>query len=114
MEPRADRERGTYVGFVLRRGNERLKVVAVGALADAVLPFLPGLVGQRVSLWGRVEMVPWRKGDRDMPPYKRLQLARIKTDEWVMPAVPSEPISDEQAAILERERAEADSVAMGL
>jgi hypothetical protein len=28
-----------------------------------------------------------------MPPYKRLQLARIKTDDWILPAVALEAVS---------------------
>lgn len=85
---------GASIGFSLRQGRQRLKVVAVGPLAEALQPFMEGLADERVSVWGRVELVPWRKGDREMPPYRRLQLDRIKTSEWTMPA----PIVDELRA----------------
>jgi hypothetical protein len=94
MQLRAEPDGTMFTGFVLRQGRQRLQVVAVGPLADAIQPFLEGLVDKRVSVWGRIEMVPWRKGDRDMPPYKRLQLARIKTDDWILPAVALEAVSE--------------------
>jgi hypothetical protein len=59
--------------------------VAVSPLAETLQPFLEGLIDQRVTCYGSAEMVAWRKGDRDMAPYVRLQLARIETDDWVMP-----------------------------
>jgi hypothetical protein len=100
MQLRAEPDGTMYTGFVLRQGRQRLQVVAVGPLADAIQPFLEGLVDKRVSVWGRIEMVPWRKGDRDMPPYKRLQLARIKTDDWILPAPSADmvPLFPEDAA----------------
>jgi hypothetical protein len=83
---------GPFTGFSLRQGKQRLKVVATGPLADVLQPFLEGLADERVSVWGRVELVPWQKGGKDMPPYRRLQLDRIKTSEWTLPA-PAEAVT---------------------
>lgn len=89
---RQDRDKGPYVGFVLAQGRSRLKVVAVGPLADALVAFLPGLVGQRVTCYGRIEMVPYKRGDQ-WGEYKRLQLERIVTEDFTLPAkVEAEPI----------------------
>jgi hypothetical protein len=32
-------------------------------------------------------MVPWAKDGKDMPPYKRMALSRIKTADWTLPGV---------------------------
>jgi hypothetical protein len=76
-----------FTGFALRAGRQRLQVVAVSPLAESLQPFLEGLTDQRVTCWGKAEMVAWKKGDRDMPPYVRLQLERIQTEDWIMPRV---------------------------
>ncbi len=100
-----------YTGFALTQGRKRLQVVAISPLAEALQPFLAGLVGQRVTVWGTVEMVPWMKDGRKMPEYQRLQLARIQTADWTLPAQDVDTIpmfSDEEAAaILAAEEAEA-------
>lgn len=85
MEMRITKEDGPLYGFKLKEGRKGYQVVATGDLAD-VLAMVPDLVGQRAEVWGRIEMVPWRKGDRDMPPFPRIHLERIKTDDWVLPA----------------------------
>jgi hypothetical protein len=87
LELRYEPDGRAYTGFALTQGRKRLQVVAVSPLADVLQPFLAGIVGQRVSCWGTVEMVPWRKGDRDMPPYQRLQLERIKTPDGTLPSI---------------------------
>lgn len=77
---------GPVAGFKLTQGRSGLQVLASGPLADALHPFLAGLVGQRVAVWGTVEMVPWDKDGKAMPAYRRLNLERIKTDDWTLPA----------------------------
>ena len=115
---------GPIAGFKLAQGRSGLQVLAEGNLAVALQPFLPGLVDQRVSVWGHIEMVPWDKDGRAMPPYKRLMLTRIKTADWILPGtVPMaqesegpeadtlplfEPDEVEQAEILAAERVEAE------
>ena len=117
LELRYEPDGRSYTGFALAQGRTRLQVVTVSPLAEVLQPLLTGLVGQRVTVWGTVERVPWRKDGKDMPPYQRLQLERIQTTDWTLPAPlsESEPISDEEAAaILALEKAEAESVGMGL
>jgi len=103
MELRGGRDGQMYTGFALRQGRQRIQVVVSSPLADALHPFLAGLIDKRVTCWGRIELVPWFKGDREMTPYKRLRLERIATDDWVMPAVdlveaPTVPLFPDEAA----------------
>jgi hypothetical protein len=85
MSLRAEPDGRHFTGFALRAGRQRLQVVAVSPLAETLQPFLEGLIDQRVTCYGTAEMVPWRKEGREMPPYVRLQLARIETEDWIMP-----------------------------
>jgi hypothetical protein len=87
MQLRAESGGRMYTGFALRQGRQRLQVVVTGSLAESLQPFLEGLIDKRVTVWGRIELVPWRKGEREMTPYKRLRLERIATDDWIMPPV---------------------------
>lgn len=101
MSLRADPGGRMFTGFVLLQRRQRLQVVAVSPLAEQLQPFLEGLLDQRVSVWGTVELVPWKKGGKEKPPYRRLQLTRIQTDDWIMPpaeAVPPLPLFDDQTA----------------
>lgn len=108
---------GPIAGFKLVQGRSGLQVLAEGNLATALAPFLPGLEDKRVSVWGSIQMVAWTKDGKDMPPYRRLILSRIRTEDWELPGnVPTaqpageEPLwpdEEEQAAILAREQAEA-------
>lgn len=82
---------GDFVGFSLHQGTGRLKVVAVGPLAGWLAPHLEKLIDQRVTVWGRIEMVPWSKGGRDMRPYRRLILERIQTPDFILPATVASP-----------------------
>jgi hypothetical protein len=76
---------GMAYGFKLKAGNRAFQVLAVGSLGEA-LSMLEGLEGQRVTVYGSIEMIPWRKGDRDMPPYPRVNLERIQTPDYTLPA----------------------------
>jgi len=76
---------GTAWGFKLVDGRRGFQALAVGPLADALA--VSGLkVGDQVTVWGHIEMIPWRKGDKDMPPYARLIIARVSTPDFVLPA----------------------------
>jgi hypothetical protein len=77
---------GPMAGFKLTQGNKGLQVLATGPLADALQPFLAELVGVRVQCWGTVEMVPWERDGKKMPPFRRLNLERIVTPEFTLPA----------------------------
>ncbi len=108
---------GPICGFKLAQGRSGIQVLAAGPLADTLHPLLAGLRDQRVSVWGSVEMVTWHKDGKDMPPYKRLNLERIATSDFVLPAehveapsaslFPDEPDAEEAAAIAAAEAAEA-------
>ena len=94
---------GPATGFKLVQGRGGLQVLASGNLATALHPFLGGLVDQRVSVWGHVVMIPWAKDGKDMPPYKRLILSKIKTADWTLPGdVPTahEPPPEAESAPL--------------
>lgn len=84
-------------GFKLKAGNKGYQALAMGELADA-LAILPDLTGQTVRVWGKVEMVPWQKAGKDMPPFARIAMTRIQTDEYTLPApdptVPDDDLGD--------------------
>ena len=81
---------GPACGFVLRDGNTRLQVLAMGPDANALVLVVKSVVGDRVQVWGSIEYVPWKKDGKDMPPYRRLIPSRIQHAEWVIPAEPTE------------------------
>jgi hypothetical protein len=81
---------GPMAGFKLTQGNKGLQVLATGPLAEALQPFLAELVGVRVQCWGQV---PWEKDGKAMPAYRRLNLERIVTPEWTLPAHEAESVS---------------------
>lgn len=86
---------GPVAGFKLKQGQSGLQVLAHGNLAAALQPFLAGLVDQRVSVWGSIEFVPWDKDGKTMPPYRRLNVSRIRTPDFDLPGnVPEAHSSD--------------------
>jgi hypothetical protein len=101
---------GPSAGFKLTQGRSGLQVLATGPLADTL------------QVWGKVEMIPWSKDGKDMPPFRRLILERIATPDFILPAAITDspvkpeavpeplfpPDEAEQAAILAREMAESN------
>ena len=89
---------GPAWGFRLRNGRKAYQCLARGELAEVLggTELGKAIVGQRVTVFGHIEMVPWRKGDRDMPPFPRVHLARIQTPEWILPS--TDGAADEEAA----------------
>lgn len=75
-----------FTGFKLTQGRSALQVVAVEDLAEPLALLLPGLDGQTVTAWGRIEMVDWEKDGKVMPPYRRLILDRLQTPDAILPA----------------------------
>lgn len=77
--------------------GKQLQIHVRGALVqdllDAAGDQLDGLV---CTVEGDLYRVPWRKAGRSMPPYQRLDLARIKTAGWTLP-VPGAPFPDPEA-----------------
>ncbi len=82
---------GPAWGFKLKAGNKGYQALAIGPLAET-LALLPDLQGQQVRVWGRIEMIPWRKNDKDMPPYARIAISRVQTDELDIPAQEAETV----------------------
>lgn len=92
---------GPAWGFKLKAGSKGYQALAVGPLADA-LSMVPDFLGQTVRVWGRVEMVPWQKAGKDMPPFARIAMTRVQTDDWTLPAIESkEPPLDEDLTELD-------------
>jgi hypothetical protein len=94
---------GAAWGFKLKAGNKGYQALAIGPLAEA-LAILGIEEGTRVQCWGDIVMVPWRKGDKDMPPYARINLTRVTGPDFDVPAaealpVPIWPDADEAAEI---------------
>lgn len=93
---------GHVFGFKLKNGRKAYQVVAEGALARAladVASVTDFQVGHRATVWGSMDMVPWQKDGRDMPPYPRIRLERIQTAEFTLPADEAEsaPLWDAEA-----------------
>jgi hypothetical protein len=115
LELRYEPDGAGYWGFKLKAGKVGYQAFATGPLAEALATAtdVEPIDGVSVTVWGRIEMVPWRKGDRDMPPYARIIIERLSTPEWTLPAVvdtiPLFPDEDEAKAIIEAEHAEAAS-----
>jgi hypothetical protein len=91
---------GAAWGFKLADGNRGFQALAVGPLADALA--MAGLeVGTTVTVWGHIEMIPWRKGDKDMPPYARIIISRVASPDFVLPAEhevdPTAPVPGQEA-----------------
>ena len=91
---------GSAFGWKLKAGNKGYQALAVGPLADA-LAMVGDLRGQQVRVWGRIEMVPWEKAGKPMPPFARIAMSRIQTDEWTLPAPASVPLFDDDLTGLE-------------
>jgi hypothetical protein len=78
-------EREWVVGFVIGEGKDRVQVLAYGPLASAVEPFIEGILGQRVQVYGSVTHETMRIGKRDIP-FQRITAERIVTPDWDLPS----------------------------
>jgi hypothetical protein len=76
---------GSAWGFKLAQGRSGIQALAIGVLAD-VLSRAGLPEGERVTVWGTVALIPWAKDGKDMPPYRRINIERIQTSEWTLPA----------------------------
>lgn len=92
---------GPSWGFKLAQGRKGYQALAIGPLADALSLAADGdFIGTTVTVWGRVEMIPWEKKDpetgepKSMPPYARIAIERVATPDWILPAeeAATEPI----------------------
>jgi hypothetical protein len=114
MEVRITEDEGMAWGFKLKNGRRSYQVLAHGDLADALSLVGKDLPGKRVEVWGSIDMIPWDKDGKPMPPYPRVRLERIKTDEWTLPAPDAIPVAEGQEALFdpaESARLDAEAVA---
>lgn len=85
---------GAAWGFKLAQGRKGIQALAIGPIAE-VLSMSGLTVDTRVTVWGRVDDIPWKKDGKDMPPYQRLAIERITTPDFTLPAsVDTEPPAD--------------------
>jgi hypothetical protein len=95
---------GAAWGFKLVQGRKGIQALAIGTLAEA-LSTVGLAVDERVTVWGRIDSIPWQKDGKEMPPYQRVAIERVATSDWILPAPISEaetvPLFDDadQAAI---------------
>ena len=78
---------GWALGFRLVSDKGGIKVIAFDAMAQALAASVGETVGKRVTVWGRIkdeEFTP--KGTTKKIKYQVLQLERIKTPEYELPA----------------------------
>jgi hypothetical protein len=83
---------GWAIGFRLKaNGRGGIKVIARDALAQAVAAWAGQLVGQRVTCWGSIKDETYRpKGTQKTVTYQVLQLERMQTPDFVLPAPPQD------------------------
>jgi hypothetical protein len=78
-----------YLGFKLKNGKSAYECVATTPLAeqiaDALLITSDTLEAQTVTVWGRIEMVPFVKGEVKRE-YARIVMERLQTADWTVPA----------------------------
>ena len=81
---------GPAFGFKLKAGKTGYQAVAIGELADAlaIAQAAEDMEGITATVWGRIEMVPWQKDGKEMPPYARIAVERVQTPGWTLPAAP--------------------------
>ena len=89
---------GMVLAFKLTSPDGGIKVIATGALAEVLPTVRDDVIGQRVSCWGRVRDETFTpKGTKKAVTYQVLDLDRIKTPEWTLPA-PLAPVEDDPIA----------------
>ena len=77
-----------YLGFRLTTDSGNVQCLVEGQLAFELAerqPDLRPLVGQEITVAGGLFMIPWTKDGEAMPPYRRLAVTRVVTDNWSLP-----------------------------
>jgi hypothetical protein len=77
---------GPAWGFKLMAGRKGYQALAIGPLADALSKVAHGIEGQTATVWGHIEMVPWDKDGKPMPPFARIAIERMSTADWILPS----------------------------
>ncbi len=81
---------GHAFGFKLTAGRKGYQALATGPLAEslAIAQAVEDMTGITATVWGRIEMIPWTKDGKDMPPFARIAVERVQTPGWTLPAAP--------------------------
>ena len=83
---------GYTVPFRVTEGRAGIIVVANGLLAETLHSIKATLIGQRVTVWGKISDQHYNKPDGTRVTYQVLTLERIQTPDGTLPA-PSEPVA---------------------
>lgn len=76
---------GLAIGFKLVEGRHNIRVVAYGALAEALAIVRDDVIGQRVTAYGVMSNETWTIQGKQVP-YTRLVLSRIETPTVILPS----------------------------
>lgn len=90
---------GAAWGFKLKNGSKSYQALAIGPLADSIgiaLAAYGPIENQQVTVWGSIEMVPWDKAGKPMPPFARIAIERIRTPEFTLPADHEHPEAESE------------------
>jgi len=85
---------GSVLAFKLVSPAGGIKVIVHGDMADILSGLKEGVIGQRVSCWGRVRDETFTpKGSKKEVTYQVLDLERIKGPEFILPAQEAETVA---------------------
>jgi len=84
---------GSVLAFKLVSPAGGIKVIVKGDMADILAGLREGVIGQRVSVWGRIRDETFTpKGSKKEVTYQVLDLERIKGPEFILPAMEAETV----------------------
>ena len=85
---------GPAFGFKLTAGKKGYQALAIGPLADslAIAHAAEEMTGATVTVWGHIEMIPWDKDGKPMPPFARIRVERVQTPGWTLPTLEPETV----------------------
>jgi hypothetical protein len=84
---------GSVLAFKLVSPAGGIKVIVHGDMADILSSLREGVIGQRVSVWGRIRDETFTpKGSKKEVTYQVLDLERVKGPEFILPAQEAETV----------------------
>jgi hypothetical protein len=84
---------GSVLAFKLVSPAGGIKVIVHGDMADILSGLREGVIGQRVSVWGKIRDETFTpKGSKKEVTYQVLDLERIKGPEFILPAQEAETV----------------------
>jgi len=94
LQYRSEIEPGPAFGFKLKAGKTGYQAIAIGPLATAlgIAQAAEDMEGVTATVWGSIEMVPWEKAGKDMPPFARIRVERVQTPGWTLPTLEPETV----------------------